>query len=180
MQLLFITLSLLFSSTAFAGGGSYTAQIVNFILLLTLLFVVARKPILNALKGRADGIKADLDKSQKQLASAQANFDKVNQDIQNLSTKIEEMDQNAAHEIQSMKEELAERAQKDADRISQTAKKTIEEELEIAKTTLQRQAVLAAVELAEEQLKNNITAADHGRLSEDFVAAVDQRGNHGQ
>ena len=86
---------LLASSPAWAGGGDYVSQSVNFVLLIILLVLVARKPISAGLRQRSESIEVSLETSQQALTLAQKKFDDIQVQLDNMSNRIVEMEAEA-------------------------------------------------------------------------------------
>ena len=106
-----LTISILlmsFSTPAFAGGGSIVGQFVNLFLLLTVVTILVKKPLTNALSSRSKSIEDELNESQAQLISAQAKLKEVNAELENMGEKIIEMETKAKNEIAAMQKDSIE------------------------------------------------------------------------
>jgi F-type H+-transporting ATPase subunit b len=179
MNPLILTVLLLFSNPAWAGGGSYLSQTFNFILLIVLLFVLTHKPIRLALRNRATDIEDSIQKNQAILEQAQKRFDEISAQLTNFDKRVQEMEAQTESDIAAMKVELRKRAEDDADRVRSSAQLAIREEARRARSALQTEAAEIAVALATQTIKNQINEEDHKRLSNDFVSAVSKGGLHG-
>jgi F-type H+-transporting ATPase subunit b len=170
MQRTTATIALLLASgPAWAGGGDYVSQTVNFVLLVILLAVVARKPIASGLRQRSESIEVSLETSQKALTEAQKKFDDIQVQLDNMSARIGEMEEEAKEEAKALQEEMRLKGVSDSKRLAQAADHAIRDELERSKKALKAEAVELAMEIAVETLDKKMVDSDHQRLSNDFV-----------
>ena len=160
---------LLASSPAWAGGGDYVSQSVNFVLLIILLVLVARKPISAGLRQRSESIEVSLETSQQALTLAQKKFDDIQVQLDNMSNRIVEMEAEAKEEAKALQEEMRRKGEQDSQRLRNAADHAIRDELERSKKALKAEAVELAMELAVDTLGKKMNEADHQRLSQDFV-----------
>lgn len=167
-------LILTMSSPAFAGGGTYVSQSVNFILLAVILFVLAWKNVPTLLENRAQDIEYNIQKGQKDLEIAQTRHEEVMENIQNLDQKISKIAEQAQNDILAMKHKVDKQLVKEKERIAIGTKRSIHDELNRVKHELKNESAELAIQMATKILKEKITADDQQKISNHFVKVVTQ------
>ena len=148
----------------------------NLMLLIALFYFVARRPINDALRGRALGIRKELTDSAKERDEARERHDEVVARLAKLEDEIAEMHAKARADAEAEKAKLIERAKAEAVRIGEAAERNIRDEVARARDQLRRDAVALAVELAEENLKEQVNSDDQQRLARAFLDTLNQDG----
>jgi F-type H+-transporting ATPase subunit b len=154
-------------------------QAVNVAIFLVVLVWLARKPVADALKNRALGIKGQLDDAARIEAEAAARAADIESKLVSLDRRVEEMKAEASLEAAREAERIEARAHADAARIKDTAERTIREETARARNELRGEAARLAVQLARETLKRSVTPDDQERLAREFLAAVEKETPNG-
>ncbi|XLQ19849.1 MAG: F0F1 ATP synthase subunit B [Candidatus Moraniibacteriota bacterium] len=106
----------------------FSAQLINFSILLLILYKFAYAPVLKMLDDRAGKIEkglADAEKSQKKLKEIEKKEKKV---LVEAKKQAKEILKKAEDQAQANKEELTKIAQKESDKIVEKAKKVASEE----------------------------------------------------
>jgi F-type H+-transporting ATPase subunit b len=165
-------LILTMSSPAFASGGTYVSQSVNFILLAVILFVVAWKNVPTLLENRAQDIEYNIQKGQKDLEIAQTRHEEVMENIQNLDQKLSEITEQAENDISAMKQKMDTQLVKEKERIAIGTKRSVQDELNRVKHELKQESAELAIQMATNILKEKITADDQQKISNHFVKVV--------
>jgi len=176
--LLMVTL-LLAPGVALASGdgGMPTQKIIfhaiNLLILIGGLYYFAGGPIRDALKGRAGSVRTDLDQAQKAQAEAKARYEEIEARLGSLATQVEEMKHKAAADAEAEARDIDARATRDVALIGEAAERSIRNETERARQLLRREAAELAVDLAGQQLKSRIGAAENAQLTRQFIHAVE-------
>lgn len=144
----------------------------NVVIFASILIYVARRPIHDALHGRANRVRAALDEAQKLHDEASARYAEIDTKLQSLDAKIEEMKREAQVASQVEATRIAERAEADAARIRETAERTIREETTRAKNAIRQEAIESAGIIAREHLRKNVSVDDQNRLAGEFLGSV--------
>lgn len=182
--LLALTPLLVVSGVAFAAGAEHHVETfeevgskilfhaINFVLLIALLVWATRGLIRNGLANRAAAIRTDIEASQKLREEAQARFDELQARIDGLAGRISQMEAEAEQAAQTEALAIEERGKREAVLIQEHTERTIRNETERARQALRQEAANIAVELATEQLKSRIGAAENDQLTQQFISAV--------
>lgn len=177
---------LLVSGAAFAAGGDNACaqgldsscmqaigiHAANFLLFFVFLFFVARKPIAEALRQRQAQVKQDIDEANATRKAAQERFDALEARLARFEQEVEEMKANA--KLASDRDTALHRKHTAADieLLKDQATRAIREEGVKAHRKLREQAVDLAIGVATETLRGKLSAADHKRLNNEFLVAV--------
>ncbi len=144
----------------------------NLLCLLGIMWWVGRKPLGDAARERALGIRKELtdtararDEAYQRHQELVARLDKIEGEIQGMEAEAQ---------VESAKEEakLVERAHAEAKRIGETAERNIRDETSRARNALRRDAIDLATTLAEGILTQSVTAADQQALARDFLGSL--------
>ena len=176
--LLIVVASLLLSSNdAYASGGPMdpVPQFVNLLILIGIITFVYQSKIKPVLVARAEQIKNDLTRGQKELEIAQAHAEEVNKEYSELDADIDIHSQ-AQEDIAAMKVTLEQMKAEEAElliqpsvrfRISSPRQEKLHEE-----------SVTIALTIAENLVRNNVTTEDQSRFKQQFIRAVEKEGSN--
>ena len=169
----------LFPGSALASGGSddplmdLIYQAGNFLLLLVVIFLLARKPVVAYFAGRRDQIKSDLEKAAALLAEAEARQSEIQARLADLESQLDEIRQLSKQRAEEESERILVRAREAAERIQSDALEASAQEVLRARQQLRAEAAALAVELAGEILNNEVSDADRQRLLDEFITRVE-------
>jgi len=163
-----------------AGGGEehvdtkaqlidFAWRIVNFAILLFILYKLMWKKMKGFFAGRREGIKASLEEAEVVKADAEKKFKEYDEKIK----KAEEEIQGISEMIKAQGEEEKKRIIADAERASvkmkEDAKARMDQELKKAKNELRLEASELAVQMAEDILKKKVTKEDHESMVREYL-----------
>ena len=163
-----------------AGGGEehvdtraqlidFAWRIVNFAILLFILYKLMWKKMKGFFASRREGIKASLEEAEVVKADAEKKFKEYDEKIK----KAEEEIQGISAMIKAQGEEEKKRIIADAERASvkmkEDAKARMDQELKKAKNELRLEASELAVQMAEDILKKKVTKEDHESMVREYL-----------
>ncbi len=157
-------------------GPPVLANVINFILLLVIIYLIARKPLSSFLEGRSSSVK-------EQLAEAQKMLEEANEQLTDYSTKLERMDEEmtrlneefiAAGEAE--RDRLVSEAGAKAERMREESKVRIQQEFSQLREELRVETIEKAVTAARELLQTEVKEADQRKLAEDYVERLEREG----
>lgn len=158
---------------ALAGVGYHA---LNLALLLGVLYVLARKPVRDALRNRALGIRKEITESARARDEARQRHEEVEARIAALAQEVENLRAEARREAEIEERKLVERAHEEARRIAEMAQRNVRDEVLRAQQELRREAVGLAVQLAEATLARNVGPDDQARLARQFLDSLNREG----
>ncbi|MSP24249.1 MAG: hypothetical protein EXR75_03600 [Myxococcales bacterium] len=148
------------------------ANLINFAALVFLFVRFGKKPLLLALQKRKASVMAEIDRAAAIQASAVARVNEYEGELAHLDDKLvtlrEQYTLEGEHEEKRLRAELASRRE----RMMTDVAFRLEQEGKTTREQLSQQALREALVAAEDLLAKKITASDHERLAEEFLAAL--------
>lgn len=165
------------ADTALAASGkgwvmTDTARVMNFTVLVVLLFLALRKPVSQALNGRITGIREELDELEAKKAEAEKKLADYDTQIASLEGEAEKIVAEYIKQGEEAKKRILEESRKAADKLEEQARKNIEHEFQSVKNKLQGDILEKALVKAEELVKGKITEDDQNRLVDEYLEKV--------
>jgi len=167
---------------AASGGGEhgissakwwdFIARCINFGILLVALIFILKKPLGSALKGRTEGIKEELAELEAKKAEAERAYAQMEKRLADASAEREQILAEFRKQGEREYEKIVDSAKSQAERIKAQAQFTIEQETAQAKTELRREVAELSAQVAEDMLKQSISAEDQKRLVGDYLTKV--------
>jgi F-type H+-transporting ATPase subunit b len=180
--LLILVVSAGFAVSAFAAGGGEGgskgwvsadwARVLNFAVLVLLLFVVLRKPLPKMLNNRIDGIRAELSELEAQKAEAEQKLAGYNEKLSALEDEADKIVQQYVKQGNEAKARILKEAEASAEKLQQQARRAIEHEFEQAKSKLQADVLEKSLKKAEEMISSQINESDQGQLIDEYLEKV--------
>ncbi|HSE96526.1 MAG TPA: F0F1 ATP synthase subunit B [Methylomirabilota bacterium] len=164
------------------GGGlidvnaSLIIQLVNFLILLAVLYRFLYRPLMGALENRTATIKQQLAEAQAAREEAQAQLAEFEARLAASRAEAEAARDRALREAAEVKERLAAEARREAERLVQTARSEIAQDVRRAKADLRAEVGGLAVQIAERLIQKSLRDEDHQRIVRDALARMDARG----
>ncbi len=149
-----------------------TYRVMNFAVLFIGLFLVLKKPASQALGGRIEGIKEQLEDLEEKKAAAEAKLAEYNAKMAELDKEAENLLAEYVKQGEDAKARILKEAEAAAEKLKDQASKNIEYEFLQAKEELKAQIVEKALVKAEEIIKEKIDSTDQERLVDEYLAKV--------
>jgi len=166
-----------------AGGGGDPVmdliyQVGNFLLLLGVIFFVARKPVMAYFASRREQIMGDLDQAAAVLAAAEARQAEIQSKLGELEAQLAEIQEQSRQRAEEESQRILAKAREAAERIQSDALEASAQELLRAQQELRAEAAGLAVELATEILEQQVGDSDRQRLLDEFITRVEPRSDN--
>ena len=185
LPLLMVAL-LLFGSTmaiAASGGGhgdeahkgwlaTDTYRVMNFAVLAIGLFLVLKKPASQALGGRIQGIKEQLEDLEQKKQAAEDKLAEYDARMAELDKEAEAMLAEYVKQGEDAKARILQEAEAAAEKLKEQASKNIEYEFKQAKADLKAEIVEKALAKAEAIIKEQISSDDQEKLVDEYLEKV--------
>ena len=146
--------------------------VITFIVLMTILWKAAWKPVVEALDARAEKVRGDIEnadrarqEAEKLLAQHKAMMDNAKNEAANIIS-------DSRVEAEKMKNEIVEKAGTDAKDISERAKKEIELAKDRALSDIKAEVVTLSTEIAAKIINKNLNPDDQKALVEETLNKV--------
>ncbi len=144
-------------------------RLLNFAVLLYILYKLAWKRLVNFFRNRREDIKTSLVETKDRRVEAEEKFKeyevkltKATDDIQNISEMIKA--QGLAE-----KQKLIADAEKAAEKMKEDARARMDQEMKKAGSQLRTEAVELSIKVAEDILKRNVSKEDHEKMVKEYM-----------
>jgi F-type H+-transporting ATPase subunit b len=154
--------------------GLLLSQIVNFGLLLALLYAFLYKPVLGKLEERARRIKKgldDADQAQRLLAEANVRYQ---EELERARREAREIVERATRLGDQQRQEILAQARQEAHELISRAQQEAQRILQEEQAALQQQVIDLSIAVASRLLEKNLDPEKHHRLIEEFLAEADR------
>ena len=148
---------------------SFVIQFLSFLILLTVVFVFAYKPVKKLLKKRSDYVENEIKEARENNLVAQKNIEEAKQMVASSKIQASEIIQNAEKQGQGKYDALIAQAKSDVQEMKNDAQKDIERAKEEAIQDIKDEMVKVALSASEEILKREVDSKDNKRLAEDII-----------
>jgi F-type H+-transporting ATPase subunit b len=166
------------AATGGDGGSSgkdwvdFAWRLVNMIVLVGFLYWLLAKKIKEFFVGRQEGIKSSLEQARIAKEEAEQKYEEYTNKLGKATEEIAGITNMIRAQGLAEKERIIEDARKVAEKMKEDTQARVEQELKLAGNLLRAEAVKLSVEMAEELLKRNVTAADHDAMVKDYLDKV--------
>lgn len=147
-------------------------RLLNFAILVGVLYFVLRKPLRQFFAKRSEGIANTLSELETKKKEAEKTYEEYNQKLAQLDSERERILKEYTEQGEAEKAKIIANAEKAANEIRKQAELAIQQEVNAAKAALQREIVDLSVSAAETLLKEKIATEDHKKLVDDFMNKV--------
>jgi F-type H+-transporting ATPase subunit b len=151
------------------------ALVLNFGVLLTLYYMLGKKPVADALKQRRATIGKEIDEAQKLLAEAKERAKKYQGDLKNAEVDAATAKASLVSSGKGEVERLLGDAKEKAERMKRDADRLVEQERKAVHAQLVAETVELATREAATLLQKSVTADDHARLAQDLLLELARR-----
>ena len=149
-----------------------TARVMNFAVLAGLLFYVLRKPVSEALSGRIEAIKSELETLEGQKADAEKTLAEYKTKIASLASEKEQILAQYKVQGEAAKKRILEEAETYAEKLETQAKRNIESEFKSARAERKAEIMAEAFEKAEALIQEKSSGDDQEKLVDDYLEKV--------
>jgi F-type H+-transporting ATPase subunit b len=177
----FCILSFAFAFTAFGTEEEaahapwwkdYIWKIINFGILVIILYKFGKKPLQSMLKQRTELIEKTLKEAKEAKELAEKALREVDVRLKEKDKEIKEILAISKRSGEAERENLIQQSDKLKEKILEQAKANIAFELKHAKESIKAEAAEIAIELAEKKLKEKLTTAEQEKLIEESIAKI--------
>ena len=171
------------SALAASGGADPTWDLIwrvaNLVLLLGVLFFLARKPLQAFFQDRRDRIQGELQSAAQLRKEAEERYAKWQRQLVDLDAELERVRAIARERAETERAQILADAQAAAERIRSDAHVAVEQELRRARDQLREEASALSIQLASELLQSQVTDTDRDRLLDEFITKIEQPSSTG-
>ncbi|MBI5892348.1 MAG: ATP synthase F0 subunit B [Deltaproteobacteria bacterium] len=164
------------TSTVFAaaeggheGGSDLIWRVINFAVLVGIIYFLLAKKLKNFLQERRESIKKALEEAKAAKQEAEKKYREYDAKVALLDKKVLEIANELKAEGIAERDRLVADAQRAAEKIKEQARITIEQEIKKAKENIKAELAGIAVIMAEEILRKEIKPDDQERLIKEYL-----------
>lgn len=150
----------------------YLASLLNFGILVYILYRFGRKPMTEALVARRTTIMTDIETAERLYDEAEGRLDAYEEKLENIQTEREEKLADYAAQGEAEKKQILADAEERRARMRRDAEFRIEQEHKTVRDVLLAEAVVAATAAAEELIKKQMSRADQDKMAADYLSSV--------
>jgi len=149
------------------------ALLLNTGILFWVVYRVGRRPVSDALKKRRTTIMQGIDDAARMKSEAEERLSAYEDKLAHLDEEIERVKREMREAGEADRARILAEAKERRIRMEREAQLLMEQELKAARQALLQTTVEAAMASASEQLAKGLTPADHQRLADEYLSAVD-------
>lgn len=147
--------------------------VLNFAVLVVILYMAVRRMINPALAARRAAVETEIAEAKRLHDEAAAIHKSYSARLDGLADELAALKADIVKQGEAERDRIIAEAEARAERMRTEGTQAIEQEMRALRDELRREAVVAAVQSAEETLRKSVTAADHSRLVDDFITALE-------
>lgn len=167
-----------------AGGGAQEGtsgralwdlamRIINFAILVGIIFYFARKPVVQAIKNSIESVRTLLREAEESRQATEAKMKEAEDKLAGVDKEVADLLAAAAKESEAEKERILSEAAQALEKLKAEAALAIDQELKKAQNILKREAADAAVALAEEIISKNVKPEDHAKFVSEYLEKLE-------
>ena len=179
----FLTWIFLFGNISFViaaeSGDSSTSldflwKVINFVMLIAIIYWFARKPVGSAMNSSAENAKNQLDEARRAESKAIEEMKKMREKISELENETVAALEKAREEAETEKERILEEGKHEIERMRKQAQFSIEQEYRKAEFQLRQWFAAESLKLAEENVKQKMTSTRQNKLVQEYLDQLSQ------
>lgn len=152
----------------FELGGS----IVNFALLLGIIFLLLRKSLPEFLRNRRASVVEGMEEARRVKEEAEAKYAEYSQRIENLDAELDRLREEMRRAGMDERDRIVADASKRAQKMREEARFLIDQQMKQLREDLTREAIEAAIGAAEAVLVKSTTPQDQERLAKEYLGNI--------
>ena len=163
------------------GGGiisldvSLVVQVVNFLVLLLILWKLLYRPLVAKMEERTAAIKRSLDEAERARAEARRELEENMAKLRQAYAEAQAIREAARKEAADEQRKLVEAARAEAHRLVEGARVQLEADVRRARDELRREVGDLATAVAEKLIRKSLRDEDHRRIVAEAVRALEGR-----
>ena len=150
------------------------AMILNAGILFFVMYRFGRRPLAEAVKKRKASIMHGMDEAGRMRDEAEDRLAGYEEKLESIDEEVERLKREMRAAGEAERARILAEAKERSQRMEREALILIEQELKAARQALVSEAVEGAVKSAAAHLAKEIGAADHARMADEYLAALDQ------
>lgn len=154
--------------------ASFGYAVINFLLLVGILYTLLRKPVREFLLSRRDDLQKAIAEATEAKTKAEAALAQYRGKLANIESELQQLRVEIVGAAEREREKIIEEAKVQAAKIVADAKWVGEQEVERAKHQLRAEVAALAADLAAKSVARDAAPADRERQIEEFIASLEK------
>ncbi len=146
--------------------------IITFLVLVSILWKFAWKPIVEALDSRAEKVRGDIDNAEKARLEAEKLLERHKEMMDNAKNEAGQILAKSREEAESVKNDIIEMANKEARDLADRVKKEIELAKDKALADIKSEVVLLSTDIASKIIGKNLNPDDQKSLVQEALNKI--------
>lgn len=159
-------------SGGIAWSSTDWSRVLNFVVLVSVLFFLLRKIVKDALKKRIDDISDELRTLEAKREEAESSLKACLDRVAGLEAETAKIIDSYRKQGEEARIRILEEAKRSAERLELQAKKNIDHEFENARKAIKDEIITEALVKAESIIRTGITSDDQDRLVDEYLKKV--------
>jgi F-type H+-transporting ATPase subunit b len=152
----------------------FIATLINFGLLVAILFFAVKRAINPSLATRRAAVEAEIAEAQRRLAEAEAQLREFKDKLANSKDEFARIRDELVKAGETEAQKILDEARAKAERMQSEGQALIDQEVRNLRADLIREAVEAAVKSAEQTVRSSVNGQDQSRLADAFLDGLDK------
>jgi F-type H+-transporting ATPase subunit b len=150
----------------------FLASVLNFSLLVWVIYRFGRKPLAEALAARKKSVMHEIDTASRLKEEAETRLADYEDKLENLDETLEQMKKDYVAQGEIERKQVLAEAEERRERMKRDVEFRLQQEAKAVKQQLLQEAVARAVVEAEELIKKRVTKADLDQMANDYLAGL--------
>ena len=146
----------------------FLANILNTVILFSIIAILGKKPIALALRKRKERIVHGMEEAGRMRDDAARQLAGFEEKLEHLGQEIERIRREMREAAEADRKRILAEAKERRERMERDARLLVEQETKAAREELARETALAAMRSAEELIGRSLAAADHDRMAVEY------------
>ena len=144
-------------------------QVISFLILMFILTKVFYHPLLNFLDRRAQYVREEIEKAERERTKAEEKFKQAEENLEKTQKQVLEWKDFAQKEIEENRKAFLQRAKEEKEQILAQAKEEFTREIVKARGELKKEVATISLAIAEKILRREINEKDKAKLIRDGI-----------
>ena len=147
-------------------------SVINFAVLVFILFHFGKKPVMEGLAKRKKDITHEIDSANELKLDAEKRLKTYEKQMSRIEERRQELVEEFRVQWEIEKKRILEEAQEKSERLRKDARFRVDQELKQAQADRLKEAIDGALIAAEDLLRKRVQSTDQDRLADEYLAAV--------
>lgn len=154
-------------------------NVINFLVLLAILYKLLAKPVQSAVQNKQDSIKNNLADIETRLKNVTDKVEDQEDQLIDVINEVEKIREQSTNMAEKLKEEIVKSAHSEAEKLKEQLKKSMDQDLNRTRSELKKEVIDKALFKAQEIVSNKLDSEAQKRLIKGFAVSLgDKPGNN--